>query len=246
MTLDPLPGAIGISHLAVYGSQTPDGEHGGSPHMHFACTEAYVVLSGRGRVQTLGPEGFCEVPLEPLDVVWFTPGIIHRAVNDDDLQILVVMQNSGLPESGDSVLTFPPELLADPVAYTEAAELGAPGTVYTDREDAARDRRDLAVRGFAELRERVEREGPDALEDFRVAALALVAARLDEWDARWHDGALAAARRTGEILDALRAGDTAPLREARLHRTRANDDPRALGLCGRLATVDLTTVGGLA
>jgi hypothetical protein len=44
-----------------------------------------------------------------------------------------------------------------------------------------------------ELRDRVEREGPDALEDFRVAALALVSTRLDEWEARWRGGALAAA-----------------------------------------------------
>jgi hypothetical protein len=27
----PLPGAVGLSHLAVYDSATPDGEHGGSP-----------------------------------------------------------------------------------------------------------------------------------------------------------------------------------------------------------------------
>ena len=32
---------------------------------------------------------------------------LHRAVNDGDLQVVVVMRNSGLPEAGDAVLTFP-------------------------------------------------------------------------------------------------------------------------------------------
>ena len=57
MTPDPLPGAVGLSHLAVYDSTAPDGEHGGSPHMHLSCTEAYVVQAGRGRIQTLGADG---------------------------------------------------------------------------------------------------------------------------------------------------------------------------------------------
>ena len=33
------------------------------------------------------------------------------------------MQNAGLPEHGDAVLTFPPEILADPDAYARAATL---------------------------------------------------------------------------------------------------------------------------
>ena len=54
----PLPGAVGVTHLKVYDTHAPDGLIGGSPHLHFACTEAYIVLAGRGAVQTLGAGGF--------------------------------------------------------------------------------------------------------------------------------------------------------------------------------------------
>jgi mannose-6-phosphate isomerase-like protein (cupin superfamily) len=234
MTLDardPLPGAVGVTHLAVYDSTAPDGELGGSPHVHLACTEAYVVQAGRGRVQTLGADGYQEVAVEPLDVVWFTPGVIHRLVNDGGLEILVIMQNEGLPEAGDAILAFPPEVLADAEAYARAAAVG----------DDPAQRRDLAVRGFIELRKRVEAEGPAALEPFWAAALALVAPHLAEWEERWRRGPLAAAQHTGEILAALRAGDTGTLAEAHVQHTRAHDDPRATGMCGRLATVDVRT-----
>lgn len=239
----PLPGAVGLSHLAVYESATPDGEHGGSPHVHLACSEAYVVQGGRGRIQTLGPAGFQELPVSALDVVWFTPGIVHRIVNDGDLQILVVMQNGGLPEAGDAVLTFPSAVLADREAYARAAAIGEPGADSAAREAAAQARRDLAVEGFGELCERVEREGPAALEAFWSAALALVAPQLQEWEERWRDGALAAAQRTGDVLSALGAGSIETLAEAQVAHTHAHDDPRGLGMCGRLATVDLATAG---
>lgn len=215
--MNPLPGAVGVSHLAVY-------DESGSPHVHLTCTEAYVVQSGGGAVQTFGPDGFEEVPLRPMDIVWFTPGIIHRLINDDDLQMLVLMQNSGLPEAGDAVFTFPRAVLEDPDEYARCAAL-----------PPERERRALAIEGFAELRE------SGALDDFYALALRLVAPRLDDWEARWRDGALAAAERTGEQLAALKAGDSSVLREARLHRGFANDDPRTLGMCGRLATLEVAT-----
>ncbi len=78
-----LPGAVGVTHLKVYDTQSPDGLIGGSPHLHFACTEAYVVLAGRGAVQTLSTGGFEEVALEPGRLARFTPGLIHRLINLD-------------------------------------------------------------------------------------------------------------------------------------------------------------------
>jgi hypothetical protein len=39
--------------------------------------------------------------------------------------VVAVMQNSGLPEAGDAVVTFPPDILADPVAYQRAYQLGS-------------------------------------------------------------------------------------------------------------------------
>jgi mannose-6-phosphate isomerase-like protein (cupin superfamily) len=214
--MNPLPGAVGVSHLAVY-------DDSGSPHVHLTCTEAYVIQSGEGAVQTLGPGGFEEVPLRPMDVVWFTPGLVHRLINGDALQLLVLMQNGGLPEAGDAVFTFPAEVMSDPDEYARCAAL-----------PADRERRELAVEGFAALRG----AGPGALDDFYAAAVRIVAPRLDEWEARWRAGALAAAERTGEQLAALKAGDPGGLREARLHRGYTNEEPRRLGMCGRLATLE--------
>src|SRR5262249_2793804 len=122
--VSPLPGAVGVSGLRVYDWPTADGLCGGSPHVHLTCAEAYVVVAGEGSVQTLTGDGFAETPLRPGTVAWFTPGTIHRLVNGDGgLHIVVIMQNSGLPEAGDAVFTFPPEILADPDAYGWAAAL---------------------------------------------------------------------------------------------------------------------------
>ena len=133
----PLPGAVGVSGLQVYDWPTADGVCGGSPHVHLTCAECYVVVAGVGRVQTLTRRGFAETPLAAGTVAWFTPGTIHRLVNETGLRIVVVMQNSGLPEAGDAVFTFPPDTLADPAVYAEAAAVGD--------DDAARRRRDLAI-----------------------------------------------------------------------------------------------------
>jgi hypothetical protein len=75
------------------------------------------------RVQTLDADGFTETVLTPRTVVWFGPGVIHRLINNGDLSIVVVMQNNGLPEAGDTVLTFPEEVLDDPERYADAATL---------------------------------------------------------------------------------------------------------------------------
>jgi len=49
--------------------------------VHLASTEGYVVLSGAGRLQTWA-SAVRETPLRPGECLWFTPGIIHRLVND--------------------------------------------------------------------------------------------------------------------------------------------------------------------
>ena len=118
---EAFPGAIGVTHLKVYDSPGPDGMAGGSPHMHFACSEAYLVIKGRGSVQTLSSAGFREIPLRAGSLVWFTPGLIHRIINEDAcLEIFAVMENAGLPEHGDSVLTFPAKHLRDEDSYLQA------------------------------------------------------------------------------------------------------------------------------
>jgi len=134
----PLPGGVGLTRLRVYDSQGPDGLHGGSPHMHLACTEAYFVTGGEGAVQTLSRDGFAEIPLAAGSLLWFTPGVVHRLVNAGELEIVIVMQVATLPEAGDCLLTFPDQVLADEGAYRAAAAHDPRGSVGAPDETAAR------------------------------------------------------------------------------------------------------------
>jgi mannose-6-phosphate isomerase-like protein (cupin superfamily) len=222
------PGGIGMSRLRVYPWDTADGLCGGSPHMHLTCTECYIVLGGAGELHTLTAAGLRREPLRAGDAVWFTPGTVHRAVNSGDLRVQVLMQNDGLPEAGDAVLTFPPEQLASREAYARAADLG--DGPQAERQLRARQRRDLAVAGLTRLVE----GGAPALERFHAAALQLVSDRVDAWEKAWRERALAAALHTGEQLDALRRGDAGYLRDARVARLSAPAES-TLGMCGRLA-----------
>lgn len=228
--LPDLPGAVGLSRLEVYPWPAADGEHGGSPHMHLTCAECYVVVSGRGRLETLDHRGPMTTELRPGDTVWFTPGTIHRALNDEDLRVLVVMQNSGLPEAGDAVMTFPPEYLL-PDTYPDAASLldadGAPGP------GRARARRDLAVEGFTELKRQWRRGNRSAYEDFCAAAVRLVQPRLDTWEKTVNDGALAAADTALRQISALRRDDFNHLFDAQVSRV-ARPSQQTLGMCGFL------------
>jgi mannose-6-phosphate isomerase-like protein (cupin superfamily) len=230
-----LPGAVGVTHLKVYDTQAPDRRVGGSPHMHFTCAEAYMVISGRGAVQTLSAGGFHELPLDPGRLVWFTPGLIHRLINlDGRLEIIVLMQNAGLPEAGDFVLTFPEDILADAQAYAHAASLAPSGHVYASSAEAARRRRDLAVDGFSTLRERFESEGVAALEQFYRLAARLVRPKIEAWHAVWESGPLAAARQTGKQLEALRQGHVDHLLAGAIYSLPPPGEPRRLGVCGTL------------
>jgi len=241
------PGATALTRLRVYDWPTIDGLAGGSPHLHTASTEAYVVLGGRGHVQTLSGDGYAEHPLGEGAVVWFTPGTVHRLVNGGDLDILVLMSNAGLPEAGDAVLTFPPDVLADAQSYARLATLpgsadvaGPPGSAdEATPATAARRRRDLAIEGYLRLRERVLDEGPGALTDLYAAATNLVAARAPQWRDRWRHGALAQAELTGIHLDALAQGRPEHLAASAVRRAASPAPPPGFGMCGRLTTWDL-------
>ncbi|KOG39844.1 cupin [Streptomyces resistomycificus] len=226
----PLPGAVGLSHLSAYDWEAADGVCGGSPHLHLVCTEAYVVTGGSGAVQTLSPDGYRDIPLKPGSVAWFTPGTVHRMVQGGDLRITVLMQNSGLPEAGDAVFTFPAEILADPDRYAAAATL-PPGT-GPDTEAAARRRRDLAVEGYLTLREALVAGDGGPYREFQRAAARLVRAKVPTWRELWRAGPLATAERTGVQLDALAAGEPAYLDEATAHET-APTRLGGFGMCGR-------------
>jgi hypothetical protein len=264
-----LPGGIGLSHVSAYDWEAQDGACGGSPHVHLACTEAYVVTAGEGSVQTLTVEdGFRETPLEPGVVAWFTPGTVHRMVRGrggsagaaadgsgpgdglgiggpgdgfgiggdtgggapDGLRVTVLMGNGGLPEAGDAVFTFPPEVLADPDAYAAAASL--PAKEGPDAERAARERRDLAVEGYLKLQQAVRDGDLRPLRAFHGAAARLVGPKSAAWRSRWRAGALAAAELTGQHLAALSAGDASHLSAARV-RSSGPTRRGGYGMCGR-------------
>jgi len=230
------PGATGVTVLDVYDWVAPDGLRGGSAHVHLASTEGYVVLSGAGRLQTLGAQGHAETLLRPGDCLWFTPGTIHRLVNDGDLRLLVVMQNAGLPEHGDAVLTFPPDVLADPAAYARAASLAGDPAAGGSPAEAARRRASLAIEGYLVLREQVADKGPAALDDFYAVALRLAGGHADDWRERWRAGALATAELTGVHLDEIGAGMAGHLAAASLWRIEQSPGERSYGMCGRLTT----------
>jgi mannose-6-phosphate isomerase-like protein (cupin superfamily) len=226
------PGATSVSELEVYEGRAPDGLAGGTPHLHTVSSEAYLVVAGRGGLQTIDGSGaFVEHPLEPGALVWFEPGVIHRVVNDGALEVRVIMQNAGLPEAGDAVMTFPDSVLADPERYRRAATLPGPDRPDDERLAAAHARRDLAVEGLLALFGDDGVVDPTRLARLHERAVALVAPRSSEWRARWEAGALAAVRETGDRLDALDAGQDPGLAGARVASVPAAD---AFGMCGRL------------
>ena len=232
----PFPGAIAASHLRVYDTEAPDGLAGGTPHLHTACTEAYWVVAGAGRVQTLAASGHREVPLEPGAFVWFTPGTIHRLVNEGDLEILVLMQNAGLPEAGDMVITFPPDVLSSAEAYAAAAVLPEGERTTGGTGAAAHARRDLAVPAFLELRDATAAGDLAPLRAFHEAAARLVQPHIADWTNRWRDGPLREVERTGDLLRALSEGDADHLADAAVHRLPPPPAERRMGCCGTLGT----------
>jgi mannose-6-phosphate isomerase-like protein (cupin superfamily) len=227
-----LPGGVGISRLRVYDSVGPDGVRGGSPHVHLVCSEAYLVLDGTGAVQTLGPTGFNETPVQRGSLLWFTPGLVHRLVNHGDLEIIVLMQIATLPEAGDCILSFPEDVLRDRQAYLEAAAHDPGRSVGAVDDDAARRRRDLAVVGFNELRERMEVEGEQALHRFYELAAAHAAPLAPVWRDAWESGPSAAGGRAGALIAALEDGGVPPLAASMFGI--APPAGEVLGLCGRL------------
>ncbi|MCT9002422.1 cupin domain-containing protein [Microbacterium memoriense] len=226
------PGGVALSDLRVYDEESGDGCRGGTPHLHSASSEGYVVVGGSGSVQTLSAQGYAEHPLTVGDVLWFSPGTVHRLVNGGDLHLFVIMANAGLPEAGDAVMTFPDYVLADPDAYAAAATV----PVGAGRADAVRTRRDLAVEGYLELRAAVERDGPGALARLHARAAALVAPRVADWTRLWERTVAAEMERTREQLQALGRGDAGGLAAASVVRGDPTPGDRGFGMCGRLKT----------
>ncbi|MCP2635980.1 cupin domain-containing protein [Microbacterium sp. HD4P20] len=235
MTSPLFPGGVAVSGLQVYDGETQGGHGGGSPHLHTVSSEGYVVTAGSGEVHTITTAGRAIHPLDPGEVVWFSPGTVHRLVNHGGLELVVVMQNAGLPEAGDAVLTFPSAVLDDPDAYAAAATLPAEGT-EDERAAAARGRRDLALRGYTELLAALEERGPAALTELHERAVRLVQPKVEHWQRLWSATVEAETARTREALARLADGMPGLMAEAAVRRGERHDGPRGFGMCGRLQT----------
>ncbi|MGB0111864.1 MAG: cupin domain-containing protein [Ilumatobacteraceae bacterium] len=239
----PMPGGTSVSHLRVYDTVGPDGLAGGTPHLHTVCTEAYLVVAGHGAVQSLSGEGYAETPLERGTVAWFAPGTIHRLINlDGELEIYVVMSNAGLPEAGDMVLAFAPELLGDDMAYRAAADLPPDAATTAGSPDPARLRRDRAVDGFGHWRREIETHGADALSPLHRRAVELVGERAAGW-ATLLDGdpTTDIERSRSQVADVAGGTDTDAatrrLAASAIRSTSLLPDVRRMGCCGTLGTV---------
>lgn len=231
------PGGTSVTDLEVYGDAAPDGLAGGAPHMHLVSTEAYLVTAGAGTLQTLDATGFHETPLVPGSVVWFSPGVIHRAVNNGGLRAKVIMQNAGLPELGDAIMTFPDDVLADAERYRASAALPPADRAPEERRAAASARRDLAVDGFTRLREAIESGDTAALDRFYARAAALVRPRVEDWRQLWTATLEPVTRATAGQLAALAAGAVPHLAEGRVWTAAVTP---ALGMCGILQRAETT------
>lgn len=233
------PGGTSVTWLDVYDDQAPDGLRGGSPHMHLASTECYVVVGGSGALHTLTLDGAREIDLVPGAVVWFTPGTIHRAVNHGGLQVLVIMGNAGLPEAGDAVMTFAPEVVDDLTAYREAAVLPVRASEAERGADAAR-RRDRAVDGFLRLRDALAQGDDGPLREFHAAAAKVVRGRAAEWESILAAGPYGQAAASVETVRELAAGSAAHLARAAVHEAPRPQGEKAFGMCGRLRPYDVS------
>ena len=176
-----LPGATLLTRLKVYDTVGPDGQSGGTPHFHLACSEMYYVLSGSGAVEILDAQGFAKIELTPHAAFVFSPGTLHRLVNSNPnpnggLELLISMQNSGLPERGDTIATFESELLSDDIAYHKAMRADSLAEAYRRRDDA--------VDGFLALKEKFAHsnsEGRAALKEMYKQGLARTASKHSQW-----------------------------------------------------------------
>ncbi|MCU1516721.1 MAG: Cupin [Pseudarthrobacter sp.] len=235
----PFPGAVALTRLGVYDWEAADGACGGSPHMHTASTEAYLVLAGTGRVETITASGYESHDLAPDDLLWFSPGTIHRIVNNGGLDVLAIMQNGGLPEAGDAVLTFEPDIVADPGKYARTAALdGGPGPSSDPLADAARTRRDAALAGYQRLKDAALAGNADAVEQFQRDAVRLVQSRVAGWQELWTERIAPEAARTEQWLADLAEGRYSHFNDAAVSRTAPAGTERTFGMCGMLQKWD--------
>ena len=233
-----LIGGIGMSRVVVYDQRpSPDGCHGGSPHIHSVTDEAYYVTKGTGWVELHDLDrGFRRVRLEPGTYVDFEPGVLHRLVNEDGLELLAIMGNAGLPEAGDARIYFGPEVDASPDSYEELWTLPRRKGLV-----GALERRDRAVEGYTKL-VRLWETDRDAyfaeLRRFIETANRAAEAKKDPFASHIESGPQAKLERVRARLAHLDGAEERPV-----VRQQPQAETMALGMCGQLYTVLQPEVG---
>ena len=234
MTTPLFPGGVAVSDLAVYDWEAVDGRCGGSPHLHTASSEGYVVVGGSGVVHTLSADGVAEHPLSPGDVVWFSPGTVHRLVNDGgssadrrDAELRPARGGRRRADLSGARARRPRGVRRGGDAARRARPRG--------RGQGAARSRDAGLSRAAGCR---RAEGPSALAALHARAARLVQPRVAEWRATWEATVAAEVERTRRQLDALGDGLPGALGAASVVRATPDAGDPAFGMCGRLTTWD--------
>lgn len=190
-------------------------------------------------METITASGYESHELAPSDLLWFSPGTIHRIINTGHLDILAIMQNGGLPEAGDAVLTFEADIVADPERYARTAALKTgPDPAPDSLASAALTRRDAALVGYQRLKEAAQAGDLAAVERFHRDAVRLVQHRVPGWQELWHERIAPEAARTEQWLTDLAEGRYAHFKDAGVSRTAPANPERLFGMCGMLQKWD--------
>lgn len=225
-----LPSGIGLSHLRVYTEPGPDGLITGGAHFHGVCSEIYYVLAGTGQVEMLSLNGYEKIELQPNKVVFFRPGVIHRLVNPNkNLEILLIMQNGGLPERGDYILTFRPDIMENHATYMAAAR----ATNLTE----ALERRNKANAGFITLRAAMlgdKNEGRRKLHEFYGHARRILLPKVDGFEWVLKSGSLYEAKTSHDAIDFIRNNHMEYLEKATWEGIYPMDEPLRQGTSGTM------------
>jgi hypothetical protein len=142
------------------------------------------------------------------------------------------MQNGGLPERGDFVMSFPDDVLTNPPAYSQSVRAHSMA-------DAMR-RRDLSLKGYLEIKAafaRSHEEGQESLRTFYRAARNLIAPKVDGFEWVLKVGAQTEVKLSLDACDFIRSGRTDYLESHNppLHASIFPlSEPGKPGMCGEL------------
>jgi mannose-6-phosphate isomerase-like protein (cupin superfamily) len=229
---EDLISGIGLTRLTVYDQRpAPDGLQSGSPHLHAVTDEGYYVISGSGQVELHDlRNGFRTVALSPGRYLQFPPGVLHRLVNTDHLEILVVMGNAGLAERGDARIYFGKTADETPAEFARLS-----GLAKAEGLEGALKRRDEAVRAYGGLLElwKTDRKAYDReLERFIGVHFEAASSLRNDFAEAVETGPTAWGRRFQRRLSEL------PLRrEERPPAIHVPPEETTLGMCGLLRPV---------